>query len=63
MTNVEKLQSAKMISPNHRLTDEEKQAINNLSDDEVNCLVSSKQKLGDAFVKKHLSSASSDCFF
>ncbi len=63
MANIDKLKNAGLVSAKAKLTEAEVKALNSLSEDEVNALISAKAKLGDAFVKKHLSSAtSSDCF-
>ncbi len=63
MANIDKLKKAGLVSKTAKLTDDEVKALNSLSEDEVNALISAKAKLGDAFVKKHLSSAAgSDCF-
>ena len=53
-TNLEQLQEAGLIDPKHKFSDEEKAAIESLTDAEVNHLISSKQKLGEAFIKKHM---------
>lgn len=53
-TNLEQLQEAGLVDKDYKFTEEEKAAIESLTDAEVNHLISSKQKLGDAFIKKHM---------
>ena len=53
-TNLERLQEAGLVDEDYKFTAEEKATIESLTDAEVNHLISSKQKLGDAFVKKHM---------
>lgn len=53
-TNLEQLKDAGLIDSDYKFTDDEKTAIESLTDAEVKHLISSKQKLGDAFIKKHM---------
>lgn len=53
-TNLEQLQEAGLVDKDYKFTEEEKAAIESLTNAEVNHLISSKQKLGDAFIKKHM---------
>jgi hypothetical protein len=53
-TKLEQLQDAGLVEKNYKFTDDEKAAIESLSDAEVNHLISSKQKLGEGFIKKHV---------
>lgn len=53
-TNLEQLREAGLVDKDYKFSDDEKAAIESLSDAEVSHLISSKQKLGDAFVKKHM---------
>jgi hypothetical protein len=53
-TNLEQLQDAGLIDKNYKFNDDEKAAIESLTDAEVNHLISSKQKLGEGFIKKHM---------
>ena len=53
-TNLEQLQQAGLVDEDYKFTAEEKAAIESLTNAEVNHLISSKEKLGDAFIKKHM---------
>jgi hypothetical protein len=53
-TNLEQLQQAGLVDKDYKFTAEENAAIESLTDAEVNHLISSKEKLGDAFIKKHM---------
>lgn len=54
MTNLEKLQQAGLVDENYKFSAEEKESIESLTDAEVNHLISSKEKLGESFIKKHV---------
>lgn len=49
MTNLERLQQAKLIEVNHTLTPDEVNSINQLSSSEVDAMISVRSKLGDNF--------------
>ena len=49
MSNVEQLQRAGLIVTHHPLTPEEMENVNQLSQSEVDALISVRVKLGDAF--------------
>jgi hypothetical protein len=53
-TNLEQLQEAGLVDKDYKFNDDEKAAIESLTDAEVNHLISSKQKLGEGFIKKHM---------
>lgn len=53
-TNLEQLQQAGLVDHDYEFTAEENAAIESLTDAEVNHLISTKQKLGEAFIKKHM---------
>jgi hypothetical protein len=61
MTNVEKLQEAKLIPLVHRLSEEEVEKLNRLSQNEIECLITLKRDLGDAFIKRHIACPNPDC--
>ena len=52
MTNVERLQQAGLIVAQHPLTDEEIGNVNQLSQPEVDALISVRAKLGDQFFER-----------
>ena len=54
MTNIERLTESGVCPASHRFDEEEKKAIESLSPQEVDALISSKEKLGDDFIKKHV---------
>ena len=54
MTNIERLTESGVCPASHQFDEEEKQAIESLSPQEVDALISSKEKLGDDFIKKHV---------
>lgn len=54
MTNLEKLQEAGLVDEDYKFTAKEKEAIESLTTAEVNHLISSKEKLGESFIKKHV---------
>jgi len=53
VSNVDKLTGAGLIASGAALTPDDHSVINNLSDDEVNALVSVSKKLPSHFVQKH----------
>ena len=53
-TNLEQLQQAGLVDNDYEFTAEENAAIESLTDAEVNHLISTKEKLGEAFIKKHM---------
>jgi len=53
-TNLEQLQQAGLVDQDYEFTAEENAAIESLTDAEVNHLISTKQKLGEAFINKHV---------
>jgi hypothetical protein len=61
MSNLEKLKTAGVVPDNHTLTDADTSTIENLSDQEVQSLISLKQKLGDDFVQRN-SRDTPNCF-
>lgn len=54
MTNLEKLQKADVVDDDYKLSDSEKDAIESLTDTEVDSIISTKEKLGESFIKKHV---------
>jgi hypothetical protein len=54
MTNIERLTDAGVCPASQNFTEEEKKAIESLSRNEVDAIISSKEKLGDDFIKKHV---------
>ncbi len=52
MTNVERLQAAKLIEVNHTLTPDEINSIDQLSTAEVDAMISVRSKLGDDFFNR-----------
>mgnify|MGYP003288382865 CR=1 FL=1 len=53
-TNLERLQEAGLVDKDYEFTAEEEATIESLTDAEVNHLISSKEKLGESFIKKHM---------
>jgi hypothetical protein len=53
-TNLERLQEAGLVDEDYEFTAEEEATIESLTDAEVNHLISSKEKLGESFIKKHV---------
>jgi hypothetical protein len=53
-TNLEQLQQAGLVDKDYNFTAEEKAVIESLTPAEVNHLISTKEKLGEAFIKKHV---------
>jgi hypothetical protein len=53
-TNLEQLQQAGLVDEDYEFTAEENATIESLTDAEVNHLISTKEKLGEAFIKKHV---------
>jgi len=54
MTNIERLTQSGVCPASHHFDEEEKKAIESLSPQEVDAIISSKEKLGDDFIKKHV---------
>jgi hypothetical protein len=54
MTNIERLTEAGVVPAGHKFDEDEEEAIESLSRHEVDALISSKDKLGDDFIKKHV---------
>lgn len=52
MTNVEQLQKAGLIVTRHPLTPEEEKSVNDLTQPEVDALISVRAKLGDKFFER-----------
>ena len=53
-TNLEQLQQAGLVDKDYEFTAEEKATIESLTNAEVNHLISTKEKLGEAFIKNHV---------
>ncbi len=60
-SNLEKLKTAGVVPDDHTLTDADTSTIENLSDQEVQSLISLKQKLGADFVQRNTRDAP-NCF-
>ena len=54
MTNIERLREAGVVDDDYKFDQDEKDAIESLSHQEVNAIISSKDKLGEDFIKKHV---------
>jgi hypothetical protein len=54
MTNLERLKQAGLVSDDCEFNDDEESAIEALTHDEVNALISSKDKLGEDFINRHM---------
>ena len=54
MTNIERLRKAGLIEPDYHFDQDEKDAIESLSGAEVDALISSKEKLGEDFIREHV---------
>ncbi len=61
MANLDALINAGMIPPDHTLTDNDIQVINNLSSEEVDTLIAVKNRLGDDFLQRNVADAP-NCF-
>ncbi len=55
MTNVEKLQAAKILPVPHKLSKSDEDKINALDPNEVKAVVDIKSKLGDDFIQRNTS--------
>jgi hypothetical protein len=53
MTNVEKLQAAKILPVPSRLSDSDEDKVNALDPSEVDALVAIKSQLGDDFIERN----------
>jgi len=51
-TNVQRLQKAGIIAVKHNLTEADQAKVNGLTESEVLALISARQKLGDALIRK-----------
>ncbi len=54
MTNLERLEQAGVVPEDYEFNESEKSAIESLSSQEVDSLISSKNKLGEAFINAHV---------
>ena len=54
MTNLDRLEQAGLVEPNYQFDQDEKDAIESLSSAEVDALISSKEKLGEDFIRDHV---------
>ena len=52
MSKLEKMRAAGLAHPTHEFTDDEKSAIESLTDQELETLISVKQKLGHDLITK-----------
>jgi hypothetical protein len=55
MTNVEKLQDAKVLPVPHKLSKADEDKVNGLKPEEVDALIHVKAKLGDDFIQRNTS--------
>jgi hypothetical protein len=55
MTNVEKLQAAKILPTPHKLSPADEATVNTLNDAEVQALINVKNDLGPGFIKRNTS--------
>jgi hypothetical protein len=53
MTNLERLKEANLVPDDYEFDENEKNAIESLSPQEVQALISSKEKLGSDFINTH----------
>jgi hypothetical protein len=53
--NIDRLRSAGIITPDAVLTPDEENALYSLTSTEVDAIISARNKLGTAFVNKHIS--------
>ncbi|PWT99176.1 MAG: hypothetical protein C5B51_27745 [Terriglobia bacterium] len=53
MANYDTLLSAGVIPPQHTLSNDDIQVINNLTQDEVNALIDLKSALGEDFIRRN----------
>jgi predicted lactoylglutathione lyase len=54
MTNLERLKEAGLVPDDYEFDQNEETAIESLSNEEVNALISSKEKLGGDFIQTHV---------
>jgi len=54
MTNLERLKEAGLVPDEYEFDQDEETAIESLSSEEVNALISSKEKLGADFIQTHV---------
>jgi hypothetical protein len=55
MTNVEKLQRAKVLPVPHKLSKADEDKVNGLKPEEVDALIQVKSQLGDDFIQRNTS--------
>ena len=55
MTNLEKLQAAKILPAPHKLSKADEDKINSLKAEEVDALIHVKSQLGDDFIERNTS--------
>ena len=51
-SNMERLQEAGIVHPHHKMSEEDQQLVETLTREEVETLISVKNKLGDNFIRK-----------
>jgi hypothetical protein len=54
MTNLERLKQAGLVPEDYEFDEDEKAAMESLSTQEVESLISSKNKLGEDFINEHV---------
>lgn len=54
MSNLERLQQAGVVPDDYEFSESEKSTIESLSSQEVDSLISTKNKLGDDFINEHV---------
>ncbi len=54
MTNLERLKQAGLVPDDYEFNQNEEAAIESLTNEEVNGLISSKEKLGEDFITTHV---------
>ncbi len=54
MTNLERLQKAGVVDDDYEFDQKEEAVIESLSSSEVDSIISSKEKLGEHFIRKHV---------
>jgi hypothetical protein len=54
MTNLERLKQAGLVPDDYEFEGEDETAIESLSSQEVDSLISSKEKLGEDFIQRHV---------
>ena len=61
MSNLATLIAAGVVPQNHTLSYEDQQTVEGLSQDEVNCLIDLKSKLGDDFIRRNTADGPPNC--